>query len=37
MKDIYFSHAADVLKANPTTGKQIALENFFKYLREHIK
>lgn len=36
MKDIYFSHAADVLKANPTTGKQIALENFFKYLREHI-
>lgn len=36
MKDIYFSHAAEVLKANPATGKQIALENFFKYLKEHI-
>jgi hypothetical protein len=36
MKDIYFSHAAEVLKENPTTGKQIALENFFKYLRENI-
>jgi len=36
MKDIYFSHANEVLVANPTTGKQIALENFFKYLKEHI-
>jgi len=36
MKDIYFSHANEVLAANPTTGKQIALENFFKYLKENI-
>jgi len=36
MKDIYFSHANEVLVANPTLGKQIALENFFKYLKEHI-
>lgn len=36
MKDIYFTHADDVLKANPSTGKQIALENFFKYLKDHI-
>ncbi len=36
MKDIYFSHAAGVLADNPTLGKQIALENFFKYLKENI-
>jgi hypothetical protein len=36
MKDIYFSHAAQTLKDNPTLGKQIALENFFKYLKEKI-
>ncbi len=36
MKDIYFSYADEVLVANQKLGKQIALENFFKYLKEHI-
>jgi len=36
MKDIYFSHVADILKENPTLGKQLALENFFKYLKDEI-
>lgn len=34
MKDIFFEHSNDILVANPTTGKAIALEKFFKYLHE---
>lgn len=36
MKDIYFEHSNDVLVANGELGKQIALENFFKYLKTEI-
>lgn len=37
MKDIYFEHSAKILADNPPTlGKQIALENYFKYLKEEV-
>jgi hypothetical protein len=36
MKDIYFPISNKILIDNPVLGKQIALENFFKYLSDEI-
>jgi len=36
MKDIYFPFSEEIIKSNPDTGKAIALEGFFKFLKEEM-
>lgn len=37
MKDIYFPHSNSIIVANGTQGKQIALEEFFKFLDKELR
>lgn len=36
MKDVYFPFSDEIIKENPQNGKAVALEKFFKYLKEEI-